>query len=334
MGIEHDLEAKLIILGVKAQETYSGTSVAVENIQVKYPDASLNNCIHITYRSRVQSDTAAVDQHYINSILLDEIDLFLESLSLLLARPSQLISSTTWLDGKEAKLDLPAREVPIGLYNFIALWSRRPRDDIRRYTASVHPDGWPLLEHLLSEFRRQPPATKKSLSLPLRWFAKGSDEMSSLDRLVAYWIAFNSLYVDPTMSEQDAIKSYLQRNMDPSIAQRIVEGKERLLNSLSSLPVELGRTARKRVVSQELASLLKAVPRDYVAIVTTLMLTIYGIRNSLFHGAYDPHSDEAQKPISLADYLLAKLLRELIGKAMLGYPLPPTKFVIQERVGL
>jgi hypothetical protein len=166
--------------------------------------------------------------------------------------------------------------------------------------------------------------------LPLRWFAKGADEMTSLDRLVAFWISFNALYEDISKREQEAIKSCIQSSVDSTIARRYVDENERLLQTLSSYPTELGRI-RKRPIAQELAQSLNDSPRNHAAIVETATLTIYSIRNALFHGGCDPDSKDESMRIIVAENLLSRLVRELIAKQMLGYPLPSTKFVTQEK---
>lgn len=331
--MERKLEVDFVICGVEVDERYEGPLISVAKCKVEYGEERLANCIHIQYLVSVASDTMLSEQDYINRVFLEEVSLFLQSLSLLLARPSHLISHETRLDGVKVKLKLPPREVPVGLYNLVAMWNRHPPIQIQRYSSLVHSDGWPLLESLVSEFRNRPVELRKQLALPLRWFAKGSDEMSSLDRLVAYWISFNSLYEDSIKREQAAIKSYLQRSVDSVIAQRYVESNERFLLHLSSLQIELGHGSKKRGITQELSGLLKAGKRDYITIVKTIALTIYSIRNNLFHGAYDPHSEDDQKHIEIADCLLSRLLKEIIAKQILGYPLPTTKFVTQEKMG-
>jgi len=332
--MEHRLEADLFICGIGVQEPYEGHLISVAKCEVEYDKELLRNCIRVKYRLTIESDTEPLDQNYINRVLLEEINLFLQSLSLLLVRPSQLIGYTIRLDGVEVEPKLPPRNAPLGLHNFVALWSHRPKEEIKRYSSVVHKDGWPLLEHLLSEYRMKSDQIKKGIALALRWFAKGSDEMSSLDRLIAYWIAFNALYGNPKRSEQEAVGNYIRENADLPLARSFVERHERLLLRLSSMQVELRRGGKQRGVSQELAPLLKAQTKDYIAMLKIMMLTIYGIRNSLFHGAYDPDSEDSQKLIETADYLLGRILKELIAKKMLGYPLPPTRFVIQEKVGI
>lgn len=332
--MERELKVNFIICGVEIDEPYDGSLISVVKGEVEYEERRLTNCVCIRYCVPIASDAALSEQAAINRVLLEEIGLFLHSLSLLLARPAQLITYRSRLDDTEVKPELPPRNAPLGLYNLVEMWTRLPTIRIQRYSLLVRSDEWPLLDRLVNEFRRQPVELRRRLELPLRWFAKGSDEMSSPDRLVAFWISFNSLYEGTGRSEQAAIKGYIQKSVvDSHIAERYVQNNERLLLHLSSFQIELGRGSSKRAIAQELGDLLKAEKRDYLTIAKIIALTIYAIRNNLFHGAYDPDSGEDREHIEIAEYLLSRLLREIIAKQMLGYPLPTTKFVSQEKMG-
>lgn len=326
--MERILEIDFTICGIEIYQPYEGTSLSVAMREDEYQGKHLSNCIHLQYRVSVAPDTALSEQEYINRVLLEEGHLLLQSLSLLLNRPSWLLVHKARLDGVDVKLRLPPQDFPLGLYNVVAMWDR-PLTTIR-YSSVVHNGGWPLLETLVSEFRQKPTKLRKMLTLPLRWFTKAADEMASLDRLVAFWISFNALYADPDKLEQAAIKSYIKSNVDSFIAQRYIDSNEQLLLTLSSFPIELGR-GKKRPIAQELAQSLKADPRNYANIVETTALTIYAIRCALFHGECDPYSEDDQRHIGVAERLLSRLVRELIAKQMLGYPLPTTRFITQEK---
>jgi hypothetical protein len=64
-----------------------------------------------------------------------------------------------------------------------------------------------------------------------------------------------------------------------------------------------------------------------------MVLTIYGVRNCLFHGNYSPDAEDTELPIGIAEQLLADFLKEVIGKLILENPLPHTKFVFEEKMG-
>jgi hypothetical protein len=325
---ERSLEIDFRMCGIEICQPYTGTNLSVAQREVEYEGKHLSNCVLLQYRISVAPDAALCGQEYVNRVLLEEGDLFLQALTLLLMRPSQLLVHQARLDGVKIKPELPPQDVPLGLYNLIAMWNRPLVTT--RYSSVVQDNGWPLLETVVSEFRRRPLAVRNELAIALRWFAKGADEMTSLDRLVAFWISFNALYAETAKRELEAIKSYVLDNLDPVIAQRYVDGHEGLLLTLSSFPIELGRT-RKRPIAQELAQALKASPRQHSAIVQTAALTVYGVRNNLFHGNYHPHLENNRKQIEVAENLLSRLVREFIAKRMLGYPLPQTRFVSQEK---
>lgn len=326
--MERTLEIDFTTCGIEVYQPYEGTSLSVTTRKVEYLGEHLPNCIHLQYRVSVAPDTTLSEQEYVNRVLLEEGHLLLQSLSLLLNCPSQYLGHKARLDGIDVKLKLPPQDFPLGLYNVVAMWDR-PLTTIR-YSSVVHNDRWPLLETLVSEFRQKPTALRKRLTLPLRWFTKAADEMASLDRLVAFWISFNALYADPYKSERDAISSYIKIDVDPFIAQRYVDSNEQLLLILSSFPIEL-RGGRQ--IAQELAQALKASPRNYTNVVEIAALTIYGIRCALFHGKCDPDSEDDRRHIRVAERLLSRLVRELIAKQMLGYPLTTTKFATQEKLG-
>jgi hypothetical protein len=268
---EHSLEIDFVICGIKIYQPYTGRILSVTEHKVEYKGKNLSNCILLRYRVPVAPDAMLTGQEYINHVLLEEGNLLLHTLTLLLVHPSQLLLHQAKLDGVTAKLELPPQDAPVGLYNFVARWNR-PLINVR-YSSVVHDDGWPLLETVVSEFRQRPSSLRNEIATPLRWFAKGADEMTSLDRLIAFWISFNALYADPDKYEQDAIRSYIQNNLDATIAQRYVDKHERLLSTLSSFPIELGRKT-KRPIAQELSQALEVSSRDYFEVVQTAALTI------------------------------------------------------------
>jgi hypothetical protein len=276
----------------------------------------------------VKPNTTLSKQDYINMILSEEIDLFMQSLSLLLKLPSKLIIYEAKLDGITVKYRPPPQSLPFGLYNLAAKWHQVPHV----YTLSVHNDTWPFLEHMVKELRQKPITDRKQLVLPLHWFAKASNEMTSFDRLIAFWISFNALYLDPKLrNEKEAIKKCIKNNVDRKIAQRYVEKNEPLLKKLSTFSIQL---RPKSKIAQELANLLNSNARNYISIFETTTLTIYGIRNNLFHGEYNLSSRNDFDQIDLAENLLSQLVRELIGKKILGYELPPINFVVTEETGI
>ena len=312
--MERKLELDFLICGIEIRHPYEGASLSVAAQEVEYQGKRLSNCVLLRYRVSVAPDATLSEQEYVNKVLLEEADLLLESFSLLLSRPSQLLVHEARLDGIDVELRLPPQEFPSGLYNLVAMWGRPVITD--RYSSLVNDDGWPLLETLVREFHQRPATLRRSLVLPLRWFAKGADEVRSLDRLVAFWISFNALYEDRTRSEQEAIRNYIRTNVDAAIAQRYVDNNERALQTLSGYPIELGRM-RRRPIAQELGQSLNASPRNCATIVETAALTFYGVRNTLFHGGCDPDSEDSRGQIGVTERLLSKLVRELIARQML-----------------
>lgn len=328
----HKIEIDFLISGIKIEDEYNGRVFSVAKCEVVYPgDQKLTNCVRIQYAISIDDDSNLPEQDYINRVLDDEVNSFLYLLSLMLARPSHLVHYTALLDGIKVEMNLPPATLPRGLYNLLDTWSYYPILATSPYFSLVKLDGWALLEDVINEFRKQSVQLRHQLTLPLRWYKKASDETTSLDRLIAYWIAFNSLYENPIKTEQDAIKGYLAKNANV-VAQQYVRANKDLLLDLSNFNIELGRGANKTPIAQKLSTLLKTSSSDYISIVKIAALTIYAIRNRLFHGAYDPDADEAQEHIEIAERLLSKLLREILAQQILGYLLPATKFVVEEEM--
>jgi len=211
-----------------------------------------------------------------------------------------------------------------------------PLPSARGYSVSVdNGKTWSFLESLVSSYRQRPDTIRRRLAIPLRWFTKGSNEFRVSDRLVAFWISFNALYANPQIRpERACIENYVGKNVDLPMAQRYTNDNRTLLEALSQFSVELGRNREKQSISQELAALLRDRPQDYMDLAKTTTLTIYGIRNSLFHGEYDPNSEDDRKRIEVAERLLSLLARDLIAKEMLGVSPPEMRFLTQETLSL
>jgi hypothetical protein len=235
MVMRHELKAEYIICGVEIDQSCEGPCISVTKAEIHDDDRRYTNCIQIQYGVSIESDDAPLSQSDINRIIMEEVGPLPQCLSLLLVHPSHLLNYDTRLDGNGVKLELPARDAPLGLYSLAPRWNWRPSPEIQRYSSRVPNDSWPILESLMSEYRQRPVAVRRKLMIPLRWFAKASNEMAGLDRLVAYWISFNSMYRDSAPREQDSIEVYMA-NIDGSIAHRYVEANEGLLGRLSIPP--------------------------------------------------------------------------------------------------
>lgn len=327
--MERLLEIRLIVCGIKVYEPYEGNLFTLKQCEVDCSGAHLSNCVQFDYSVTVKADPSVSGQEYVNRVLEREVGLFQQSLSLLLMRPSHLITYEAKLDGVGVKYKPFPQHAPLGLYSLASMWRRLP--DPLGYSVSVRgSNGWNLLEYMISNYRQRPVIVSRRLALPLCWFTKGSNEFRISDRLVAFWISFNALYANPQIhNERDSIENYI-KNMDSVMAQRYANDNKGLLEILSQFSIEPRRRKGKQKIAQDLAVLLRVSPQDYIALVRTTALTIYGIRNNLFHGVYDPDSENDQKHISTAEHLLSPLVRELIAKEMLGKSPPIMKLVSEE----
>jgi len=322
--VRHSLEFDFIVCGVEIQNPYNGKNLTLHSQEIEYQGKLLRNCIRIRYHIFVSRDITVSEQEFINTVVVREQDLFLQVFTLLLCQPSQILVHKASLDGEVAEPKFPPQNLP-GLYNLISLWDCPSTN--YRYTSLVHDDGWPLLETLSNTARTLSSKIADSISLPLRWFSKGANETNSLDRLVAFWICFNAIYQDQEKPEIDAIKNWIDNYLDKTVAERFIKQNRPQVIALSNFPIELGRK-RKQSIAQELGELLRTNPQDYLDIAKVTILTIYGVRNSLFHGDCNTESTEDRMMIGLSERLLSKLMKEIISMQIFMQPLPHNKFVI------
>jgi len=331
--MQRKLEVELIICGLRISQEYQGAELSVVQcsddftfFQTSVPG---DNCLHVHYRVLVQTNTMLDEQEYVNRVLLEEIDLLLHCLSLFLIYPSCLVGYWAKLDGADVAYRPASRALYPDLHDAAASWSQPLLTS--GYSTEIRDDGWPALERLVRKFRQGTTALRQRLKLPLRWFAKASGELSSLDRLVSFWISFNVLYFHAKIrGGRKQIESYVPRWVDRTIAQRYVHSNIEDLRRLSKFPVtiQFGR----RDIAEELKDLLATNPLDCEQIATIAALTIYGIRNWLFHGECDLLAEQDKKQIRVAERLLSSLLRELMAKEMLGHALPSADFVKSARL--
>ncbi len=330
----HTFKSDMIILGLTIKEPVENALISVDVVELKYNNEHFKNCISLTYQKTIAASDKTFNQDQINNHVTQEVNLLLQSLALLLARPFQLISVTSWIDDQEVELRLPPRKLPPGIYNIAGLTRQhRPKDNIKGYAVEIKDAFWKILELFIIEFQKKPADSRDQLSLAMRWIVKANKELL-IGRLIAYWVAFNTLYKSLHNNDQDAIKLFMRNNIDNTIAMRIVKGSDKKLKSISKFHVELGRGRNKKVVSDELADLLSNPKSNNIAIIENMVLVIYGVRNSLFHGGYSPDTEETDIIVGLAEQLLGELLKEIIGKTVLGNPLPTTAYIGPEKAGL
>lgn len=326
--MEHKLEITYYFSGIGLQEAYNGITVSVDKRDVNYNDQDLKNCILVKYVVPNIAWDSALSPEDITQIIMAESDIFVETFSLLLINPCKLLMFQILVDDVKFEPKYNPQSLG-GLYNLLV--ERNKFTGSQNLTTVIHKNGWSILEKLVTEFRLRPAAIKNKVALALRWCAKASNEYSSIDRLVSYWISFNSLFEGLEATEQKSIEKYIDANVDSLVAKRLYTNYQRQLSTLASLKIEL---RNKRKVSDELNNLLNNAIKDHIAIMKMMALTIYGIRNSLFHGSYDPESYQTRKTIVLAERLLSEFMKEVVARELLGYPLASLLFRTETKVGI
>ena len=326
--MEHKLEFAYYFSGVGLQESHKGIVVSVEKRDINYNGQDIKNCILVKHSVPKIEWNSLLSQQDITQIIMSESDIFIETFSLLLINPCKLLMFEILVDDVKFEPKYHPQSLG-GLYNLLV--ERNKFAGSQNLTTVVHKNGWSILEKLFTEFRIRPVPIKNSVALALRWCAKASNEYSSIDRLVSYWISFNSLFEGLGANEQKSIEKYIDNNVDLLIAQRLYTNYQRQLSTLASLKIEL---RNKRKVSDDLNNLLVASAKDYISIIKMMALTIYGIRNNLFHGNYDPDSSQTKKNVVVAERLLSESLKEIVAKEMLGYPLASSLFRAETKIGI
>ncbi|MEP6894108.1 MAG: hypothetical protein ABI986_00745, partial [Chloroflexota bacterium] len=264
--MEHSLELVYYFSGIGLQESYKGTAVSVEKRDVNYDGLDLKNCVLVKYSIPKIEWDPRLSQIDITQIITSESDLFVNTFYLLLNYPCKLLMANVLVDSVEFEPKYPARSLD-GLYNLLV--ERNKFAGSQKLTSLVHKAGWSILEKLVTEFRIRPASIKIKVELALRWCGKASNEYASMDRLVSYWIPFNSLFEGLGDNEQKSIEEYIDRNVDLLMAKRLCANYQRQLSTLASLKIEL---RNRKKVSDELSNLLTANVKDHISIIKMMVL--------------------------------------------------------------
>jgi hypothetical protein len=202
--MEHKLEIAYYFSGVGLQKAYSGNVISVDKRDVNYNGQDLKNCIIVKYVIPKIEWDSVLSPEDITQIIMSESDIFVETFSLLLINPCKLLVIQILVDDVEFEPKFYPQSLG-GLYNLLV--ERNKFAGSQSLTTVVHKDGWSILEKLVTEFRARPTNVKNKVALALRWCAKASNEYSSIDRLVSYWISFNSLFEGLGATEQKSIEN-------------------------------------------------------------------------------------------------------------------------------
>lgn len=320
------LNIELCVQGIRTTASFEdGNKIHVSKFELMFGSRKIPNCLSISYQINVPNDSIK-NQTAINNLLQNEIDPAVDILSLLLNRPFKFLDYIATVNGNKVKFQTPTSSSFKRLYNFqnpVSIY----RGDLS-YSVLVKAKNWSELSSAINSFRNLTEQNRKSLQLPLHWFAMARQEAYSPDRFISYWIAFNALYSDSAKTEQDAIKKYFDNQIEDSIVSNFIKFNKNWLEVISESRIEL---RPKRIISKELKNVLTSNKTSDREIMKLALLALYGIRNNLFHGSYHLNSSDVfplleAAEITLSDFLRRKLLSFLNIKTQ--------EIVIEEATGI
>jgi|GEM_PF-2381846 len=323
------LEITVALAGIEIKQPYSGTILQVSPFECCVNGRLLPDGLRIDYSVSLVDHVDPTDQGNINLVLTEHADRVSQLLTLLIIYPFDYVGYGAKLDGVEVRIRPDPEPMSLSLYNLVAAF----RMDFisTEFGLTVSEKIWPTMEQLLKAMKGRPPSDLNKYSLPLRWFEKASKEAASVDRMIAFWVAFNSLYGDTSIpGEQKQIKQYVLKSLGVVSANDFVAANRPELIKLSQIPVKL-RSGRE--IATELASALTAPSPNDTQIMEKAALTIYAIRNHFFHGSWDLYTLPVRQHAEIAEGLLGRLLRSLIAGHILGHAFPEEKYVTWTHFG-
>ncbi len=321
------IKIHLTICGVVITENYKSDLLKITEAHVKIQKEEYKNCIELEY----YIENTMKDKSILDNYISKQLDYLYYLFCLLLVRPSDIVYSKILIDGKELKLTPRKIESPRRLYYLLSFLKLNINPVLTSYSCRINEKGIKLYEDMIKSFFQKNEQFKSYLFLPLRWFQKACDELSSIDRLISFWISFNSLYQNSAPSERASIKTYVSKNLSNELSEAYVNKWKKNIEKLSQYSITLGRGKNKYEVSDELNILLKSSAKKYNEVVVTMLLTIYGIRNSLFHGNINIDDLEKEEEIETAEILLSEFLKNFISFSILNKSIINNSFVVSEQ---
>ncbi len=308
----------MFLSGINTETNWKGAFITATNCNLSESGQTFSNCLQLIFRSISETIPVDLGRSNLATDSMKESDTLILLLCLLLARPMETILSELFIDGSKVKIEEEPRRTRFGINEIIEIFGDNKLSRMARYCAVISSEGWPLLEQLFDAFKQQSDQCNASLDIPLRWFAKGNSEFISTDKLICHWIAFNSLYANPQARETDAISDYVRNRIPHIVAEQFVHSNHQTLLNLSQCPINLERK-KLRHIAEELASTLTSKPCNPLYIAELALLTIYAIRNMIFHGDLPPNSKtKTWDWVWIAETALASIVRGIIMSSISG----------------
>jgi hypothetical protein len=159
----------------------------------------------------------------------------------------------------------------------------------------------------------------------LLWIKKAKSEKTGFDKFFALWVAFNSFYrfyyerVKPEgkESDEDRLKKLVNHLITEEEATTLLEMLSPKIKNILRHPGEIKINWGRRDIKAELQTEFEKGNLNKHTF-KLLILTLYGIRNNLFHG-YKALTNEQEKLLDTAFDVLLPILSLLLIKYLISY---------------
>ena len=224
--------------------------------------------VHLMYTECVREDQVRADA-------VQRIE-HLETAASLVCATGRTYVESLLLENRDELL-AAGRPTPVGLVSSIPIEVNVPILEPER------------LEHVHRALKRLRLDTLLAVQRALRWINRRYEEEDAYDRYISLWIAFTTLYDRCDQSEQDQIEKFIKDTFTADAAMSALDRgfAASAVDLLASSGLMLGRG--KRNVSEELGAMVKAYRSSHAdpqAVLATLALTLYALRNDLVHGRH------------------------------------------------
>jgi len=166
----------------------------------------------------------------------------------------------------------------------------------------------------------KPNVRRDSYLTALRWMRKAALDNDNYDSFIAYWIAFNALYGKPCRGERESIEDFIRYEVDDIGCKDLLENGilDVAIATVYNIGLQLDNKTRLPAVTRNLKNayeLIKNNPSsNFQTCVKYLVLSIYAVRNNIFHGTF--LHGQCDELIKASTQILTRLLRYYLTKKL------------------